>query len=683
MAEKTGPINEKCPHLLHGGDYNPDQWRQYPHVFDEDVRLMKQASCNAMTVGVFAWAQLEVAEDKFDFSWLDATMDRLAGGGIYVILATPSGSKPTWMSEKYPEVCRVNPQGQREQHQHRHNHCRTSPVYRRKSQQINRLLAERYKAHPALLAWHVSNEYNGSPCHCELCYNAFRSWLKKRYHDSLDELNHAWWAAFWSHTYSDWNQIRPVDPGIHGLMLDWQRFTTEQTIDFYRNEIVPLRQLTPKVPITTNFMGFSPTLDYWKFAAEVDVISWDSYPCYSDRADCWLNAVAVSLAHDMNRSFKKKPFLLMECTPSVTNWSEVSKLKRPGVHVLEGLQAVAHGSDSVQYFQWRKGRGGSEKFHGAVVDHFPTPKTRVFGEVSRLGQIFGKLDAVVGAATPAQVAIMYDVESRWALEQAQGPRREHRDYIETLAAHYRPFWSAGVSCDVVNENSNLGGYKLLIAPMLYMVRPGVAERIETFVRGGGTFVTTYLSGIANESDLCFINGFPGPLRKMLGIWAEEIDALYDDEVVHLVGAQNNTAGLAGAYRAHHFCDLIHVEGAAVLATYVAEFYGGRPAATVNKFGNGRAFYIASRNDDRFQSDFYNHLIDELKLRRALGMNLPEGVTAQIRTDGKREFIFILGFNRQGVDIPLGDAKYKDVLTGEEVGGIMNLRPYTVRILEPK
>ncbi|MBN1515402.1 beta-galactosidase [Candidatus Sumerlaeota bacterium] len=684
MTKRFPPINPKCPHFIHGGDYNPDQWLRTPEVLDEDMRLMKLSGCNTMTAGVFSWASYEPREGEFHFDWLDAAMDKIAKNGGYVVLATPSGSRPAWMSEKYPEVCRVNARFgmNREPHQGRHNHCRTSPVYREKCRIINTKLAERYKDHPALLVWHVSNEYNGGPCHCELCLEAFREWLKRRYDHDLDKLNHAWWTAFWGHSFGEWEQINPVDWSIHGMMLDWNRFNTDQTIDFFKAECEPLRRLTPDIPITTNLMGFSPTLDYFKIAREMDVVSWDSYPPYHDRSDDWKYGAHVSLAHDLNRSLKQKPHMQMECSPGVQNWKPVNKLKRPGLHIVEGLQCIAHGGDSVQYFQWRKNRGGIEKFHGAVVDHYPSENTRVFKEVSELGKILASLDDVVGTTVNAEVAILYDWENRWAIDQISGPRREKKDYQETCVEHYRSFWSSGVSCDVVNEDSDYSKYKLLIAPMLYMVRPGCAERIEEFVRNGGVFVTTYLSGIANESDLCFTNGYPGPLRELMGVWAEEIDALYDEEKVEVLAAEGNEAGLNGAYAATTFCDLVHLEGAKALAAYNSEFYKGRPAATVNHHGQGRAYYIASRNDDRFHADFYNTLINDLKLRRALGCKLPNGVTAQVRTDGQRDFIFILGFNREPVQIDLGAQKYRDVVSGVEVQSTLALPAYTTRVLEP-
>jgi len=675
------PISPKLPHSIHGGDYNPDQWRHAPDVLEEDMRLMKLAGCNAMTVGVFAWAALEPQEGAFDFGWLDETLDRLHRNGAFAVLATPSGGKPAWMSEAYPEIRQMTAGGVREPHGMRHNHCRTSHIYREKCRIINTELARRYADHPALLIWHVSNEYRGHDCHCPLCHEAFRTWLNDRYENDLDALNRAWYTSFWGHTYSDWSQIRPLNPWNHGLMLDWERFKTDQTIDFFRAEIEPLREFTPDIPVTTNFMGLEKTLDHWRFAPEVDVISWGSYPAYHDRPESWLRAVRTSLEHNLNRSFQRKPYLMMECSPGTQNWMDVNKLKRPGLHVVEAVQAIAHGSDSVQFFQWRKNQGSFEKLHGAAVDHCGSENTRVFREVADVGSILASLDDIVGTTTPSEVAILIDWENWWALDSSSGPRTERKDYIDTCAAHYRPFWSAGVSCDVVNEESDLSGFKLVIAPMLYMVRPGFADRVEAFVRGGGTFVTTYLSGIVDETDLCFLGGFPGPLREILGIWAEEIDVLYDDESVPVRAAADNTAGLTGTYTASVFCDLIHAETAQVLATYGGEFYAGRPAATANAIGAGRAFYIASRNDTRFLGDLYRQLMDNLELSRALRCDLPDGVTAQVRTDGERTFVFVLGFHREAVRIELGSATYCDLLTGDAVAGSIDLPPYSVRILE--
>jgi len=427
---KYKPISEKYPHFLHGGDYNPDQWLNYPRILDEDIRLMKLANWNVVSLGIFAWAAIEPEEGNYQFEWLDRIMDKLYDNGIYVILATPSAAPPAWLVQKYPEVARVDSNRVRHLFGGRQNHCFTSPIYREKVRNINRKLAERYKDHPALVAWHVSNEY-GNDCHCDLCQEAFRTWLKKKYNNDIKRLNHEWWSYFWSHTFTDWSQIQtPSSIGettIHGLNLDYKRFVTDQTIDFFKNEIAPLKEFTPNVPITTNFMGTFPGLNYWKFAKHLDFISWDSYPTWHGNEEDWVVAYKTAFVHDINRSLKGgQPFMLMESTPSVTNWQPVSKLKRPGMHALSSIQAVAHGADTVLYFQWRKSRGGFEKFHGAVVDHCGHENTRVFKDVKEVGEMLKMLDPIIGTSVKSEVAIIYDWENNWAIEDAKGPRQEKR-----------------------------------------------------------------------------------------------------------------------------------------------------------------------------------------------------------------------------------------------------------------
>ncbi|HHY83340.1 MAG TPA: beta-galactosidase [Clostridiales bacterium] len=686
MKTKYPPINEKFPHFLHGGDYNPDQWKATPEIWNEDMRLMKLAHCNTMSVGIFSWSSLEPEEGRFEFGWLDEIMDKLAENGGYAVLATPSGARPAWMSAKYPEVLRVQPDRKRILHGFRHNHCYTSPVYREKTRLINQKLAERYKDHPALLVWHISNEYGGE-CHCDLCQQAFREWLKARYDNDLDKLNHAWWTGFWSHTYTDWSQIESPAPHgekyIHGLNLDWKRFVTWQTIDFFKNEIAPLREITPNVPVTTNFMGTYTGLDYWKFAKEVDVVSWDNYPMWHGPQPDWELGAKIGFVHDINRCLKDgKPFMLMESTPSMTNWMPVAKLKRPGMHLLSSLQAVAHGSDTVQYFQWRKGRGSSEKFHGAVVDHCGHENTRVFRDVAEVGRALEKLDKVIGTTVRPEVAVIYDWENRWAIDDAQGVRRE-KDYLSTCEMHYKTFWQQGIPVDVINMDCDFSRYKLLIAPMLYMVRPGVAERMEEFTANGGTLVVTYWSGIVNESDLCFLGGFPGPLRKVTGIWSEEIDSLYDGEYNIVIPAPGNALKLDGKYKAIEMLDLIHAETAEVLASYDCDFYKGRPALTVNNFGKGKAYYIAFRSEFDFLKDFYTRLIDDLKLSKVIDTELPEGVTAQKRSDGDKDYIFIMNFSPEEKTVDLNNNTYEDLLEGSTVEGKLVLPGYGVKVLEKR
>ena len=669
-------MKQYFPHILHGADYNPEQWRDTPEIWDEDVRLMKLAGCNVMAVSIFAWTALEPEEGKFDFSWLDTIMDKLYQNQISVILATPSGARPAWMSQKYPEVLRVNAQNIRMRHGKRHNHCFTSPIYRKKTAMINTKLAERYQNHPALILWHISNEYYGE-CYCDLCQEAFRNFLKDKYHHDLDKLNHEWWAGFWSHTYTDWSQVEMPsvigETGVHGQNLDFNRFITHQTIDFMKNEIAPIRNITPDIPITTNFMGVAPGLDYFKFAKHVDIVSWDSYPEWKgeDESDI-MKAAFTAFCHDLNRSLKNgQPFMLMESTPSLTNWQEVCKPKRPGMHKLSSIQAIAHGSDTVQYFQWRKSRGSSEKFHGAVVDHCGHERTRVFQDVATLGKTLKKLDRITGATTPANVAILFDWENRWAIQDIQGLKERAKHYVGLVVEHYSYFWKKGISVDVIDEDSDISKYALVVAPMTYMVKPGYAEKVENFTSNGGTYISTFWSGIVNENDLCFLGGFPGPLRKVLGIWSEEIDTLYDDE--HNVVMYENTE-----YKAVDLCDVIHAETAEVLATYKSDFYAEKPALTVNQFGKGKAYYIAFKSGSDFLQDFYDSIIKESSIQPCIASALPEGVSVAMRENAHGKFVFVMNFSNEAKSITL-DEEYTDMEDGSSVTGSIQLHPVSVKI----
>ncbi len=654
---RHAPIVRRFPHVLHGGDYNPDQWIKWKDtIWKEDMRLARAAGINTLSIGIFAWAALEPQEGEYSFGWLDEVMDMLADNEIVAVLATPSGARPAWMSQKYPEVLRVANDRRRILHGGRHNHCLTSPVYRQKTRAINTALAQRYRDHPALGVWHVSNEYSGE-CHCDLCQERFRGYLQQRY-GTLDALNEAWWTAFWSKTHTDWSQIQSPSPlgevEIHGLRVDWMRFTTEQFVDFYLHEIEPLKALTPEIPCTTNLMGTYPGIDYFRLAQVLDVVSWDCYPEWTGTDRDVRTGASAAMSHDLMRSTKGKPFMMMESSPSAINWRPVAKLYRPNVLALQAMQAVAHGADTVQYFQFRKGRGGSEKFHGAVVDHEGTEGTRVFREVADVGSRLAGMDAIVGTSTPAEVAVVFDWPNRWALADAKGLLQAKTGYVDTVIDHYAAFWKQGVPVDVIDSSliampGYLDKYRLLVAPMLYMLRPGVADAVSAFVERGGTFVATYVTGYVDESDLTILGGFPGPLRATLGVWCEEVDALYD-------GERNAISWEGKSYPAFGLCELVHAEGARVLGTYGADFYAGTPALTVNSRGKGRAYFIAARTGADFLDAFYRTVVSEAGVKRVLDADLPAGVTAQVRSDGQTDYVFVLNFNPTEARVDLGPGR---------------------------
>ena len=598
--------------FIYGGDYNPEQWLDRPDILKQDLLLMKKAHINTVTLGVFSWSTLEPIKDCFNFTWLIDIIDKLYDNGIQVILATPSGARPRWLAETYPEVLRVREDRTRQLYGERHNHCYTSPAYRERVRIINQKLAKTFRNHPGVILWHISNEYRGE-CHCPLCQEAFRNWLKNKYKD-IDSLNRAWWTTFWSHTYNSFHQIESPssigDHGLHGLNLDWKRFVTDQTVDFMCEEIHALRDGGATQPVTTNFMDDYKGLNYYNLAKHIDYVSWDSYPTWN-KEDEIRTAYNTALQHDLMRSMKQKPFLLMESCPSSPNWQAISKLKKPGLLQSASLQAIAHGSDSVQYFQIRQSRGSFEKFHGAVIDHYGGSDTRVFNEVTETGASLIELKQVIGSKVDSSAAIIYDMENRWAMEDAKGPRNEGLFYHESVLKSYQALRKAALNVDIINMEQSLDSYKLVVAPMLYMFRSGIETKLRTFVENGGILIMTYWSGIVNETDLCYLEGTPHSLLDVFGLRSKEIDGLYEWEENSLIPIPENSLQLHTSYKCKNLCDLVQLNGATPLMNYGSDFYQGTPALTVNQYGKGYAYYICADAEELFYHDFYAKICSKL------------------------------------------------------------------------
>lgn len=678
MAQRFAPATPKFPHMLHGGDYNPEQWLDQPEILEEDIRLFRKAHINCVSLGIFSWAKLEPEEGVYDFDWLDEIIDRLYANGIYTVLATPSGARPQWLAQKYPEVLRVRPDGLRNFYGHRQNHCYTSPLYREKVTQIDTRLAEHYANHPAVILWHISNEFGGE-CHCELCQAAFREWVQKKY-GTLDKLNHAWWANFWSHTYTDWSQVHSPSPvgetSVHGLDLDWRRFVTHQTIDFMKTEIAAVKAVNPDIPVTTNMMTmYTYELNYFAFRDALDVISWDNYPEWHNpymgneevAKDC-------AMTHDMMRSLQKKPFLLMECTPNATNWQGVSKLKKPGMHQLSVIEAVAHGADSGQYFQLRQSRGSCEKFHSAVISNTGTENTRTFREVTDIGAVLEQLsDRVYGSGTPAETAILFDTENKWALDKCQGPRNIGLDYFGNIRRNYSYFWKNGINVDIIDSTFDLSGYKLVIAPMLYLFRDGIQEKLRRFVRDGGTLVTTCFTGVVNDTDLSFLGeATEDKLSDVLGLWVEEVDSLYDCE-------SNRTTWNGKSYSLKELCEICHPTTCETLAVYETDFYAGKPVLTKNQFGKGVAYHVSASADTDFFHALYAKLAAACDLTYAIRTAVPDGVSLTWRQSDTEKLIFVQNFGDSAAAVQL-DQPYENVLSGETVSGSLNIEKYGFAVL---
>ncbi|THG89148.1 beta-galactosidase [Alkalihalobacillus alcalophilus ATCC 27647 = CGMCC 1.3604] len=672
-------ISRKLPKVWYGGDYNPEQWDD-PAVWEEDIRMFKKAGIDIVTLNVFSWALNQPNEDIYRFTNLDAHINRLYEQGIYTCLATSTAAHPAWMAKKYPDVRRVDFYGRKRTFGGRHNSCPNSPTYREYSEKMADKLGERYKEHPAVLIWHVSNEYGGY-CYCENCTNGFQRWLQKKY-GSLEKLNQTWNTRFWGHTFYEWDEI--VVPNalseegegnvsaFQGISLDYRIFQSESLLECYKLEHNALKKHTPDIPVTTNLMGTYPELDYFKWGKEMDVISWDSYPGIDTPVSL------TAMTHDLMRGLKDgQPFMLMEQTPSQQNWQPYNALKRPGVMRLWSYQAMAHGADTIMFFQLRRSIGACEKFHGAVIEHVGHEHTRVFRETADLGKELQQFsDVFIDSRTEAKVAIVYDWENRWAIELSSGPSGS-LDYVKEVHKYYAALYELNIPVDIVSTEDDLSKYDLVIAPVLYMVKKDYHQKLESFVEKGGTFITTFFSGIVDEHDLVTLGGYPGKLRKLLGIWVEEIDAL-DPSHFNQIVMKEKWGRLEGQFDCNLLFDIIHTEGADIIAEYGSEFYQGLPVVTANNYGNGKAIYVGSSGEQAFINGLIENLCQEKEITSLLVT--PSGVEVTERSKEGRAVLFVLNHNDIETSFEVKE-EFVDLLTGSEISGTVQLREQGVMLLE--
>lgn len=664
--------------LVHGGDYNPEQWLDRPDILQEDIRLMRKAGINSATLGVFSWAAYEPREGEFHFEWLEKIINDLYQNGIYTILSTPSGARPAWLDAKYPEAMRMDNKGVRNHHGFRHNHCMTSPVYREKVKKLDRMLAEHFGSHPGVILYHISNEFGGE-CYCPLCAEKFRGYLAERFNGDIEKLNQAWWTTFWSHHYNSFEEIEPPyangEGSVMGLNLEWKRFTTWNTIDFMKTEIEALRSVTPEIPVTANLMRLFNGLDYRKLAKELDVVSWDNYPAFHNDWESFAETMGeTAFQHAVMRSLKRNtPFMMMESAPGLVNWHPVNKVKRPGVHRLACLQAVACGSDTVQYFQWRKGRGSFEQFHGAVVDHLGTDDTRVFKEVAEVGEALGKLSNLAGTLVKTKAALLFDWDNRWAIQDVKALAAETKRYEDTCLAVWKEFLRLGVDMDVVGSDEDLSPYTVVVAPMLFLLQPGTAVNLKQFVERGGQLLATYFTGYVDENQLCYLGGFPGDgLSELFGIVSEEIDTLYpkDRNSIRFTEAENQSEMEVSDY-----AEILRVKDAEVLGVYTEDFYAGKAALTVKQYGEGKAYYMAARVAPEQMRPLFEKMLSEggIPVKK-----LPEGIEYHQRTGEEGSYDFYLNCTTEPVTIP--DVGGVNLETGESLSGKLELPAYGVAVL---
>ena len=658
---------------LYGGDYNPEQWPE--DTWANDIQIFKQAHLNSATINVFSWALLEQREGEYDFSKLDKIVKELSDANFDIVLATATAAMPAWMFKKYPDVARVDYQGRRHVFGQRHNFCSNSKNYQVLASKLVKKIVSRYYKNPHIKVWHVNNEYGGN-CYCDNCQNAFRDWLKYKY-KNLETLNKAWNMNVWGHRIYDWDEIVvPNELGdawgaegtetiVSALSLDYLRFQSESLLKLFKMEKAIIKKYDPVALVTTNFHALpNKLLDYQKWAKEQDIISYDSYPSYN------MPTYQSAFLYDLMRSLKHQPFMLMESTPAQVNWQRYSLLKRPGQMAATELQSVAHGADTVQFFQLKQAIGGSEKFHSAVISHSQRTETRVFKEVTEVGEKLEKTGStILGSKTKAKVGIVFDWNNFWSYEYIDGITQD-LDYVESILDYYKQFYKRNIPMDIISVDDDFSQYDLVVAPVLYMIKSGLAEKIDQYVKKGGNFVASYLSGIVNENDSVYLGGYPGPLKDVLGIWVEESDAVIPGQKI-TVSLDNNN------YQANLICDLLHLEGAHALGNYNSEFYKETPAVSENKWGKGTSWYIGTQLDEAGLSKIFDHLISIVNIKSLVETKTDLEITKRVTKSGK-ELYFVLNMSNDTKDLPSEFDAYKNLFTDKSAN--KKMKAWEVQLL---
>lgn len=653
-----GPsVWSSVPGLGYGGDYNPEQWPE--HVRLEDIELMKEAGVNFLSVAIFSWGLLEPSEGNYDFAWLDEVLDNLHGAGIKVALATATASPPAWLARKHPEILPVTAEGTRLERGSRRHYSPSSSVYRRYATAMTRVIAERYEDHPALALWHVDNELG---CHVGEFYGeedaaAFRRWLERR-HGSIDALNEAWGTAFWSQHYASFDEIIPPGPAPTtlnpGQQLDFARFNSWAFMDYYRELLAVLREVTPDVPATTNFMVSSATktLDYFDWAKDMDVIANDHYLVAADPE----REIELAFSADLTRGVARgKPWILMEHSTSAVNWQPYNQPKMPGEMLRNSLAHVARGADAVMFFQWRQSKAGSEKFHSAMVPHGGRD-TQVWRNVVDLGEALRRLEPVKGSRVESRVAIVFDYEAWWASELDSHPSQGVK-YLDTMRAFHRALYLRGVTVDFIHPSADPRGYDLILVCTLYPVTDEAAASIAASASDGATVLISYFSGIVDERDHIRLGGYPGAFRKLLGIRTEEFHPLFPGTSVAL--SDGTTCSVWSE-------QVQPDETTEVLSTFTHYPLEGVPAVTRRATGAGSAWYLATLPDADGIDALTARLLEEAKVTSAAEVSAAVELVRRRSADG-RSFLFAINHSREDVAVKSDGV---ELLGGRRFSGVV-------------
>jgi beta-galactosidase len=659
-----------------GVDYYPEHWPE--ERWAEDARLMAEAGFNIVRLAEFAWSRMEPEEGMYDFDWLDRAISILASHDIHVVLGTPTASPPPWLMVKSPDLFLVREDGRRATFGNRREYCPNNPVYHDCTRRLVTQMAEHYAGHLSVIGWQIDNEF-GDRCYCSICTRAFQNWLRRRY-GSLDELNEKWGTIFWSHVYTDWDQIPPPlatggSPNP-GLALDFFRFSSDSYVAYQRMQVDILREKCPNHSITHNFMGFKyDRINYFDLAQDLDFVSWNNYQRMQWTMHAMVDPSHGALAADAMHGLKGQNFWVMEQQSGSGGWEIVSVAPRPGELRLWAYQTVAHGADAVIFFRWRTARFGTEQYWHGLLDHDAHPSRR-YEEIKRMGAEIRKAgEPIYGSTVKPAVAMVLSYDSRFTFQiQGNNPQFSYPDHFHQF---YRALYHRHVPIDIVAPTADLSTYKLVVAPALHVVSDAATENLKGFVEAGGVLVVTQRSGVKDEANAVVNQRLPGLLAELCGVEVEEYDSLSADMHNELEFALPELASRSPA-PVSTWCDVLKPNGATAVARYTQDYYAGKPAITLNRFGQGQVVYVGALGDARLYETLAGWLLDSVGVQAIL--TAPKGVEVTERWQGDQRLLFVLNHTERRQVVTL-DGHYTDLLGGSAaLEGAVTVPPRDVLVL---
>jgi len=653
-----------------GVDYYPEQWD--PGLWEEDIQLMKVTGVRIARVAEFAWSRLEPSSGIYQFDWLDRVLNLFHKYGISVVIGTPTNTPPRWLTDLRPDILPVFADGRIYHPGVRGHRCFNSESMQVYGSRIVEKMAEHFGKHPAVIGWQIDNEFGMLDCHCPRCNAAFREWVKRKY-GSVAAVNRAWGTVVWSGEYSDWCQIgTPIGGSPHqnpSYLLDYARFQWDAVASFQGNQIKIIRKHCPHHFVTHNFHSYPQRLDLHRVGKDLDFAAFDYYPNTSpDKQSTGPYSGALSL--DVTRGIKRRNFWIMEQLSGPPGcWFPMWRSPYPGFIRAYAWQAIARGADAVVHFRWRSAVAGAEQFWHGLIDHSNVPG-RKFDEFASLCAEVNMLSKKIkGTVLKHEAAILMSAEQLEALRIQ--PQAEGLDYYENIKDYHRALTKLGIGCDVIEWSEPLDGYKLVVAPSLYLLDAETACRLERFASEGGVLVLTSRTGVKDMNNQCVMSPLPGLLSSCSGVTVTEYDPIGHD-MHELVDGNGVT------FKGSQWCDILAPMDAEVLLRYAGDFYAGQPAVTVNRFGQGEVYYLGTHPEEAW----LKRLFGDIAARRDIPAfpELPDGVQVTIRTAADRAVLFVLNLSREVRRVTL-PTDYYSLLDAEFRGKPIELGPYGVDILE--